>query len=272
MYIDLVPSYSTDSFLLVLRRFVALHGYPAKLHSDNGSQLAAASKKLNGILKGLDWKDLVAFGAEHGLQWSFTSADALWQNGCVEALIKSCKKALSQAIGSQCLSFSELQTVLFEVAHLLNERPIGRHPTDPSDGTYLCPNDLLLGRATTRVPAGPFKEQTNHKQRFEFVQQVVNSFWKKMTRDYFSALTIRPKWHVQRRNVKVGDVVLMQDSNSVRGEWKLARVSKIVSGGDGNVRNCEVQYKHSSSVGKFTTLKRAVQRLIVVVPVDEDAN
>ena len=65
-----------------------------------------------------------------------TAPDAPWQNGCVEALIKSCKKALFHAIGLQVLTFSELQTVMFEVANLMNERPIGRHPSDPSEGSY----------------------------------------------------------------------------------------------------------------------------------------
>lgn len=68
------------------------------------------------------------------------------------------------------LTVSELQTVCFEAANLVNERPIGRHPTSPDDGTYLCPNDLLLGRATSRVPSGPFRDALNPRQRVEFVQ------------------------------------------------------------------------------------------------------
>ena len=54
-----------------------------------------------------------------------------------------------------------IQTIVFEVANLVNERPIGRHPTDPEDGVYLCPNNMLLGRATTRVPSGPWKVTNN---------------------------------------------------------------------------------------------------------------
>ena len=50
-----------------------------------------------------------------------------------------------------CVAFSELQTVCYETANLLNERPIGRHPTSPDD-KYLCPNDLLLGRSTSKIP------------------------------------------------------------------------------------------------------------------------
>ena len=55
------------------------------------------------------------------------------------------------------MTFSELLTVLYEAANLMNERPIGRHPTSIDDGTYLSPNDLLLGRSTSRVPSGPFR-------------------------------------------------------------------------------------------------------------------
>ena len=90
-----------------------------------------------------------------GFQWEFTTADAPWQNGVSEALVKSVKRAIAAAIHESILTFSELQTVLFEIANLINERPIGRHPTSPDDGTYLCPNDLLLGRSTARVPSGP---------------------------------------------------------------------------------------------------------------------
>lgn len=43
-------------------------------------------------------------------------------------------KAMKHAIGSQCLSYSEMQTVLFEIANLVNERPIGKHPNVSNDG------------------------------------------------------------------------------------------------------------------------------------------
>lgn len=46
----------------------------------------------------------------------------------VEALVKLIKRALSMSIGDSVPTFSELQTVLFEVANMLNERPIGAKP------------------------------------------------------------------------------------------------------------------------------------------------
>ena len=189
IHIDVATDYSTDSFFLVLRRFVSMHGYPGKLYSDNGSQLISACKEMKRVLVGLDWDKIKAFGAEKGTEWRFTSADSPWQNGCSEALIKSSKRCITHVIGSQALSYGELQTVFFEVSNILNERPIGRHPTDPE--SYLCPNDLLLGRATSRVPSGPFKEYTSQRQRFLFVHKIIDSYWKKMIRDYFPSLLVQ---------------------------------------------------------------------------------
>ena len=136
----------------------------------------------------MDWNKLKGFGITEGFEWIFTSADAPWQNGVTEALIRSVKRAINASIGDSTLTFSELQTVLYEVANLLNERPIGRHPASPDDGAYLCPNDLLLGRATARIPSGMnFDERASNRKRFSFVQTMISSFWKKWTQNYFKS-------------------------------------------------------------------------------------
>ena len=38
VYVDLAPDYSVNEFLMVLRRFVAIRGYPLKLHSDQSGE------------------------------------------------------------------------------------------------------------------------------------------------------------------------------------------------------------------------------------------
>ena len=105
VYLDIAPGYSTEKFLMVLRIFVSIRGYPSKIFSDNGSQLVAASQELKNATKAWDWERLKAFGVIEGLQWNFTPADA---NGTSESLIKSVKRALAAAIGESILTFSEL--------------------------------------------------------------------------------------------------------------------------------------------------------------------
>ena len=277
VYVDVSHNYSTDAFLQVLRRFSSLRGWPRKIHSDNGTQLVAASKELINAVKDLDWDMIKRYGIKYKTEWEFSPADAPWQNGATEALIKPIKRALNNAIGEEVMSFSEVQTVMFEAAQLVNQRPIGAHPTSPEESPYLCPNDLLLGRSTSHVPQGPFLERAGTKQRLDYIQAVVERFWKKWSRDVFPSLCVTPKWHVERRNVMEGDLVLVQDSYAVRGEWKRGLVTKVYPSDNGRVRRVLVSYKNPRPDQKadcyrgqkYKTVERAVQRLIVLIPVDE---
>ena len=124
---------------MVLRRFVSLRGNPAKLMSDIGTQLTVAKEKLKKVVASQDWDELAAFCVTKGMEWKFLPADAAWLNGTSEALVKSVKKVIMVAVGESVVTFSESQTVFFEAASLVNEGSIGRHPTSPEDGTYLCP-------------------------------------------------------------------------------------------------------------------------------------
>ena len=139
---------------------------------------------------------------------------------------KGVKTAMKHVIGSQCLSFSEMQTVLVEIANLLNKRPIGKHPTNPNDGHYLSPNELLLERASARVPSGPFKEFPTVRQRHEFIQSLINSFWKIWIRDVY------PHWLFVRNGIGNEGTcktngVLLQDHSIYRGQWIMGRVTKV---------------------------------------------
>lgn len=131
----MAESYDTGSFIVVFIRFVSICGNPKRIISDAGTLLVAAGKELK----------------KFDVEWNvIKSADAPWENGCSESLIKSVKRCLQIAVGDSILTFSELQSVLFEVANLINERPIGTKVCDPNEKhTYAqmiyCWVDLLCG-------------------------------------------------------------------------------------------------------------------------------
>ena len=140
------------------------------------------------MIEGWDKEKLREYSAEKGMSWQFSTPGAPHQNGCAEALVKSCKIALKKAIGDQVLSPMELQTCLLEIANLVNQRPIGRIPNDPDNGSYICANDMLLGRVSSQIPQGPFRPTKNPRLKIEFVQKIVDSFWNRWTRDVFPSL------------------------------------------------------------------------------------
>ena len=54
-----------------------------------------------------------------------------------------------------------------------------------------------------------FNKQVNLRQHFEFM----DTFWQNWTRDFFPSLLIYPKWQTVNRNLKIGDIVKVQDSS-----------------------------------------------------------
>ena len=153
--------------------------------SDPGSQLIAAGKELKELFQKIDWTKNYQFGAEEGLEWKvIKSADDPWENGCCEALIKQTKRNLKLSVGTYILTFPELQTLMFEVANMLNGRPIGLKSSDSIEGSYLCPNDLVMGRSSSAVPSADF-EEADIRKRYQFIQQVNNSFWRRWMHTIF---------------------------------------------------------------------------------------
>ena len=137
---------------MACRNVFSMFFCPAVFLSDNGSQMVGAARELRQMIQGYDPNLLRDFCAKTGTQWIFTTPASPHQNGGAEALVKSCKRAVKNAIGEQVLSPFELYTCFMEIGNLVNQRPIGRVPNDPDDGKYLCPNDMFLGRPTSEVP------------------------------------------------------------------------------------------------------------------------
>ena len=241
-------------FLQVLRRFFSYRGYPKVLISDNGSQMVGAEHELCLMVEGWDNTKCKEYCADRGMKWQFTTPDAPHQNAWLEAMEKTEKKALKKAIGEAVLTPFELYTCLLEVANLVNQLPIGRIPNDPDDGAYLCPNDILLGRATNTVPQGPFRHTENPHHRFEFCQKIVDSFWKKWSRDVLQSLVPREKWNAEKRNVAVDDFVIMADSNAVRGRWNMGKILQVFPGEDGLVRNIQVKMASGTYMHPITKI------------------
>ena len=169
IHLEMAVDYSAMEFIQVLRRFFAVRGKPALILSDNGTQLVGAERELREMIEGRQKEKLKEFAAEKGIKWQFITPTAPHQNGCAEAMVKSCKRAIKKAIGDNKLTPFELYTCFQEIANLINQRPIGRVSTDPNEGTYLCPNDILLGRPSSEIPQGPFRETRDPRKRVEFL-------------------------------------------------------------------------------------------------------
>ncbi|XP_034069817.1 uncharacterized protein LOC117544663 [Gymnodraco acuticeps] len=84
----------------------------------------------------------------------------------------------------------------------------------------------------------------------------------------------RPKWIKDRRNVKVNDVVILQDNTIPRGQWKLARVVEVYPGGDGRVRRLKLLISDSTldvkgkRLAKPVYLERPIHKTVLLLEAD----
>ncbi|XP_064645110.1 uncharacterized protein LOC135498656 [Lineus longissimus] len=124
VHLEIVESLSTSSFLHVLRRFVAHHGWPTTIISDNGTNFISAEKELRKlIIEGR--KQIEEFAILHKVNWKFITPLSPHQGGFYESLIKQVKSGLRSVVGQQVLSWNEMSTAFAEVASLVNTRAIG---------------------------------------------------------------------------------------------------------------------------------------------------
>lgn len=115
--------------------------------------------------------------------------------------------------------------------------------SDPSSLEPLTPNHLITMKDSVPLPPpGRFiQEDLYATKRWRRVQYLSEQFWNRWKKEYFSNLTLRQRWHVPRRNVKVNDIVIIKDENIPRNEWTLGRVIDAHEGDDGLVRKVTLQ-------------------------------
>ena len=267
VHIEAMFGYDANSALLALSRFASVRGWPERIYSDPGSQLVAISKEIN--------QAATKAGLDNGTHWIVGPADSPWRQGAVESLVKASKRALHFGLADHRLTAAEFLTVCAEAANTINERPLGLLPSLDSDINVLTPNCLLLGRTTAANPGAWQPEGISLKSRHNLVQTIGQQFWCHWIELVAPMLLRQHKWFGTHRNMEVGDVVLVADSNAVRGEYRLAVVTQTHPSQDGCVRSVTVSYK-THKVGEsvrryegvpYTSVRRGVQRLALLVPV-----
>ena len=277
VHIEVAFGYDTKSFLLALSRFSSIRGWPSVIYSDPGTQLVGASDELSRIWNAIDRDVLKQVGAKSGLQWKFGPADSPWYQGAVEALIKSVKRAIDLSVQNQRLSVPEILTVFTQAADLINERPLGIMPSNDSDISILTPNSLLLGRSSSFNPGG-YDVNPTLRSRVTLVQGIVDQFWNHWTKLYAPTLIRQSKWLHGNRDIAIGDIVIVADPGVLRGSYRLGRVTQVFPSADGHVRRARVAYKrfkvgeklHEYKGATDIEVERSVQRLALIVPVDDE--
>ena len=135
-----------------------------------------------------------------------------------------------------------LTTLLFEVAGILNSRPLGYASSDPKDFRPLHLHDILnRPPVASNEPEGYLDEPPS--ERYPYVQKIANLFWDMGKKTYIQSMIERKGLRKKIRNLAVGDLVLLVEKNLSRGQWCTGRVKKTYTGTDELIRVVDVESK-----------------------------
>jgi hypothetical protein len=144
----------------------------------------------------------------------------------------------------------------------------------------LTANHLLTLKSKVILPLpGMFQDADVYSlRRWRRVQYLSNQFWNRWKRKFLQSLQERQKWSKRRRNLEVGDVVIVKDQQLPRNQWCLARVKEVSLDDDDLVRKVKIQIadrnldSHGRRCKPFTVMERPVQKLILLLAKNEQEN
>lgn len=264
IHLEVTHSMDTDSFVMALRRFITRRGRPAKICSDNGTNLKGGERELRESLNKLNQQQVSDELTQRHITWRWNPPAAPHFGGVWERLVGSVKRALSAVLGNQVTTDEVLSTVLCEVENMVNSRPITHVTDDVRDLTALTPNHFLLGRGNSAASPGEFEHDMCSRKRWRRAQAIAEHLWSRWKKEYLQTLMQRKKWQKDVRNLEIDDVVLINEPGAPRGLWPLARVTELLPGPDGRVRAARLVTKNGATytrpVVKIAVLEEASRR------------
>ena len=275
---------STAAFLLSYNHFTSSRGYPVKVFTGGGVQFTAAGNEVAfGDAK--TWEQVEQECAKQGTAWEFAPARTQFGNGHCETRVQMVKRTLKQTLDSTIissrptLSYDELQSVMNQVANIVNDRPL--HVEELREGEPIIPvtvNQLLLGQTST-TKVGDMPGVGDFKACSAFANNLLDSWWSKWKQQGFASLLPNPELkHAKRhQNLRIGDVCLLYYDNKVKGTYRLCVVLEVTTSREDIVRTVKVGFRprRHCGPGPYKSLHLyemdfAVQRLVLLVP-REDA-
>ena len=283
IHLEKVNSLDTDSFINAMRRFLARRGSIRQLHSDCGSNIVGAKNELHRAKKEMNEQVIRNYLLDQEcdlIEHKFNVPHSSHMGGSWERQIRLVRSVLLPMLmknGSQ-LDDESLQTFLAEAENVVNSRPLTCEDLCDDTTMPLSPNNLLTLKPKLLLPPpGRFQRLDLYvRQRWRRVQHLSNEFWLKWRKQLLHQLQHRQKWVTRKRNLQVGDVVILAEEDTPRNSWKLARVEIVYPGPDELVRKVQLRLADTNMNCKGERAKpasyidRPIHKLVLLHPAPED--
>ena len=246
VHIELVDSLSIPDCQLAIRRFAARRGMPSVFYSDNSKTFEGTNKKLQNI-----------FGSCCP-QWNFIPPKSPWWGGFWERQIKSIKNCLKKSLHFQKLTRSELETNLHEIEAIINSRPLTYISDDIRDKNPLTPSHFLLNKTYGSKIENIIEDFDVSSQDLQLNYSIrkgcISLFWQTWSEEYLKSLPCVISKAFHKRQIKVGDLVLIRNENKAKIFWPMGVITQTFLSEDGACRSVMLKTKNGF-------IKRSVNNL-----------
>ncbi|UYV76813.1 hypothetical protein LAZ67_14002088 [Cordylochernes scorpioides] len=235
------------SLVGAVERFVARRGCPAVIYSDNGTNLVGLRNEL--------------YRVNFGVKWKLNPPAAPWWGGWIERIVGLTKKLLRRLLGKRVVNYEEMVTILGNCERVINARPLTYIAEDNDDLVPLTP-EMFLREPKTEGEIDLNEFRCNFGKSYEKRKRLLKEFRKRFRSEYLGLLVHHDNRKKQRQ-LKVGDIVLVEVENRKQINWPMGKITRVFPGTDNVRRLVEVKTKSGF-------MKRAVQRLFPLEVPSED--
>ena len=160
----------------------------------------------------IDEDKITESAANKGVKWHFNPPLAPHFGRVHEAMMKSAKRAISAILGNADINDEELMTAIIGAERLINSRPLTYQSANPVDDVPLTPGSFLHGQI-----GGQFAPTSVDSMHFNLPKRWHHCPDPRANPALLAALALRmatntcntEKWNQERKDVKVGDAVLV---------------------------------------------------------------
>ena len=251
IHLEVLPDLTTDSFINALRRFIAKRGPMTHLYTDNGSNFVGAERILREEIQAWNREKINEYLRQRSIVWKFNPPTASHMGGSRERGIRSVRRILQVVTPNKerDMDNDALPIVFCEVKTIVNSRPLTDVSIDAKEELPLTPNHLLRLNSEIALPTSVGSDKNCYAgNRYRAGQYVADEFWRRWSKEYTFTLIKRQKWFHKKRNVRLGDIVLVLDDNSARGQWPIGRIVELCPDRHGLVRSVMIKTKDVEAV------------------------
>ena len=194
-------------------------GVPSILLCDQGSNIMKALRETEVSMVNLK----LQLFQEKGIKFEVCAVGGHNEHGLVERVIRTLQESMEEAgLRNQRLTATGLQTLCKLVENDHNNLPLGFKFDRDQDNTevlkLITPNMLRMGRINTRALSGPLRLPHGASEMVERVMKAYEAWFKIWSDSYIPKLLFKPKWFQDDKDLKIGDLVYFQKSETELGE------------------------------------------------------